>query len=162
MTARPTFAAALAVALLSALTVGAALVMQHGFGYVPCMLCLWGRWPHYLGAPLALLAAVLAWRGNGGAARICLVLAGLLFLGGAGLGAFHAGVEWGFWPGPASCAGANAAPTSAGGLLDQMRTTRVVPCDAAAFRVLGISLAGYNALISAALAGLAFAGVRRT
>lgn len=162
MTARPTFAAALAVAFLSALTIGAALVMQHGFGYVPCMLCLWGRWPHYLGAPLALLAAVLAWRGNGGAARICLVLAGLLFLGGAGLGAFHAGVEWGFWPGPASCAGANAAPTSAGGLLDQMRTTRVVPCDAAAFRVLGISLAGYNALISAALAALAFAGVRRT
>ncbi|PZQ18879.1 MAG: disulfide bond formation protein B [Ancylobacter novellus] len=161
MTARLSPAsAALAVALLSALTVGAALVMQHGFGYVPCMLCLWGRWPHYLGAPLALLAAFLAWRGNGGAAKICLVLAGLLFLGGAGLGAYHAGVEWGFWPGPASCAGANAAPTSAGGLLDQMRTTRIVPCDAAAFRVLGISLAGYNALISAALAALAAAGLR--
>lgn len=161
MTARLSPAsAALAVALLSALTVGAALVMQHGFGYVPCMLCLWGRWPHYLGAPLALLAAFLAWRGNGGAAKICLVLAGLLFVGGAGLGAYHAGVEWGFWPGPASCAGANAAPTSAGGLLDQMRTTRIVPCDAAAFRVLGISLAGYNALISAALAALAAAGLR--
>lgn len=154
-------AAALIVAVVAVATVGAALVMQHGFGYVPCMLCLWERWPYYLGAPLALAAALLASRGPSGAARALLGLVALLFVGGAVLGAYHAGVEWKFWPGPASCAGANAAPTSAGGLLDQMRTTRIVPCDDAAFRVLGISLAGYNALISLALAGIAAIGARR-
>lgn len=152
--------AALAVALLSALTVGAALVMEHGFHYVPCMLCLWERWPYYLGAPLALAAALLAAGGKPAPARLALGLTALLFVGGAILGAYHAGVEWKFWPGPASCAGANAAPTSAGGLLDQMRTTRIVPCDDASFRVLGISLAGYNALISLGLAALATLGAR--
>lgn len=154
-------AAALLVAIVSAATVGAALVMQHGFGYVPCMLCLWGRWPHYVGAPLALAAALMASRGADQPGRLLLWAIVLVFLAGVGLSAFHAGVEWGFWPGPASCAGANAAPTTAGGLLDQMRTTRIVPCDAASFRVLGISLAGYNALISLALAGLAAMGARK-
>lgn len=152
--------AGLAVAFAAISTVGAALVMQHGFGYVPCMLCLWERWPYYLGAPLALLAGLAALAGRPGLARALLLLVALLFAGGAVLGAYHAGVEWKFWPGPASCAGANAAPSSAGGLLDQMRTTRIVPCDDAAWRLLGISLAGYNALISAALAALAAAGAR--
>ncbi|HEY0291705.1 MAG TPA: disulfide bond formation protein B [Hansschlegelia sp.] len=153
--------AALLVAIVAALTVCGALVFQHGFGYVPCMLCLWERWPYYLGAPLALLAALLAARGNPGAARLFLIVVGLLFVGGAGLGAYHAGVEWGFWPGPASCAGADAAPTSAGGLLESMRATKIVPCDSAAWTLLGISLAGYNALIAAALAAVAFIGAQR-
>ena len=154
-------AVALLVAVVSAATVGGALVMQHGFGYVPCMLCLWGRWPHYVGAPLALGAALFAFRGALPPARLLLWLTALVFVAGVGISAYHAGVEWGFWPGPASCAGANAAPTSAGGLLDQMKTTRIVPCDAASFRVLGISLAGYNALISLALAWLAAMGARK-
>jgi disulfide bond formation protein DsbB len=147
--------AGLVVGIAAALTVGGALIFQHGFGYVPCMLCLWERWPYYLGAPLALLAAALGEKG-----RAPLALAGLLFAGGAALSAYHAGVEWSFWPGPTSCAGADAAPTSAGGLLEQMRTTRIVPCDRAAWRLLGISLAGYSALISAALAAIAIWGVR--
>lgn len=152
---------AFVVAALAAATVGGALIFQHGFGYVPCMLCLWERWPYYLGAPIALLAGVLGLGGRPGPARALLALAALIFATGSGLGAYHAGVEWGFWPGPASCAGANAAPTSAGGLLDQMRTTHVVPCDAAAWTFLGISLAGYNALIAAALAVAAIVGAKR-
>lgn len=154
-------AAALVIAVVAAATVGGALIFEHGFGYVPCMLCLWSRWPYYLGAPLALAAAVLAARGNAGAARLLLTLVSLLFLGGVALGVYHAGVEWSFWPGPTSCAGANAAPSSAGGLLEQMRTTRIVPCDRAAWRLFGISLAGYSAMISLALAALALIGVRR-
>ncbi|MDR4306286.1 disulfide bond formation protein B [Chelatococcus sambhunathii] len=154
-------AAALVIAVVAALTVGGALIFEHVFGYVPCMLCLWERWPYYLGAPLALLAALLAVRGNAGAARLLLVLVAILFLGGAALGAYHAGVEWSFWPGPTSCAGANAAPSSAGGLLEQMRTTRIVPCDRAAWRLFGVSLAGYSALISLGLVALALIGARR-
>jgi disulfide bond formation protein DsbB len=151
----------LLIAAAAALTVGAALVFQHGFGYVPCMLCLWERWPYYIGAPLALVAFGLAAAGSPGPARLVLLLTGLLFAGGAALGAYHAGVEWGFWPGPTSCAGADAAPTSAGGLLESLNRTRIVPCDRAAWTLFGLSLAGYNALIAAALAIAAFAAARR-
>lgn len=153
-------AAGVAIAVVAAATVGGALVFEHGFGYVPCMLCLWERWPYYLGAPLALLAGLLALRGHA-ASKLLFVALALLFFGGAVLGAYHAGVEWGFWPGPTSCAGANAAPTSAGGLLAQMKTTRIVPCDRAAWRFLGLSLAGYNALIALGLAAVAALATRR-
>lgn len=153
-------AAGFLIAAAAALTVGGALIFEHGFGYVPCMLCLWGRWPYYAGAPLGLLAGALAMRGAPGGAKIVLVLLGLMFLGSAGFAGYHAGVEWSFWPGPSSCAGADAAPTSAGGLLEQMKTTRIVPCDRAAWRLFGLSLAGYSALISLALSALAFAAVR--
>ncbi|MFD1703632.1 disulfide bond formation protein B [Methylopila henanensis] len=152
--------AGLLIAAVATLAVGGALVFEHGFGYVPCMLCLWQRWPYYLGAPLALIAVLLAARGAAGPARLLLVAVAVLFAGGAALGVYHAGVEWSFWPGPTSCAGANAAPTSAGGLLAQMQTTRIVPCDRAAWRLFGLSLAGYNALVAAGLAGLAIAGAR--
>lgn len=153
--------AALLVAVGAAVTVGGALVFQHGFGYVPCMLCLWGRWPYYVGAPLALLAFALATRGRADAGRTTLWLIAMLFVGGALFAAYHAGVEWSFWPGPTSCAGADAAPTATGGLLEQMRSTRIVPCDRAAWRLFGISLAGYSALISLGLAGVAAIGARR-
>ncbi|MFD1333500.1 disulfide bond formation protein B [Methylopila musalis] len=153
--------AALAVAVIGAAAIGGALVFEHVFGYVPCMLCLWQRWPYYLGVPLALAAAALARGGTTGAARAALILVALLFAVGAGLGVHHAGVEWGFWPGPASCAGANAAPSSVGGLMESMRGTRIVPCDSAAWRFLGLSLAGYNALIAAGLSAIAVWGLRR-
>jgi disulfide bond formation protein DsbB len=150
----PAAFAGFAVGGVAALAIGGALVFQYGFGYVPCMLCLWQRWPYYLGIPLALVAGALALGGRTGPAKALLAVVGLLFLGGAGLGLYHAGVEWSFWPGPASCAGADAAPTSAGGLLAQMRATRIVPCDSAAWRLFGVSLAGYNALIALGLSAL--------
>ncbi len=158
---RPAAILAFVIAAAAALTVGGALVFQHGFGYVPCMLCLWQRWPYYVGAPLALAAGLLGLAGATGAMRLLLAATALLFLGGAALGGYHAGVEWGFWPGPASCAGANAAPTSASDLLRQMSGARLVPCDRAAWRLLGLSLAGYNALIAAGLAALALYALRR-
>jgi disulfide bond formation protein DsbB len=73
---------------------------------------------------------------------------------GAGLGVYHAGIEWGFWPGLATCAG--VAPTPSGNILDSLKNpTRFVSCDEAAWRFLGISLAGYNALIAGVLAWIA-------
>jgi disulfide bond formation protein DsbB len=94
-------------------------------------------------------------------ARVGLVLIGLVFLGSAGLGAYHAGVEWGWFAGPSDCGGAAApAPESVEGFLRDLDRTRVVSCTEAAWRFLGLSLAGWNALISLGLAGLAFAGAR--
>jgi hypothetical protein len=92
-------------------------------------------------------------------ARIGLVLLGLVFLGSAGLGAYHAGVEWGWFAGPSDCGGAVAsAPGSVGDFLRDLERTRVVSCTEAAWRFMGLSLAGWNVLISLGLAGLAFAG----
>jgi disulfide bond formation protein DsbB len=70
-------------------------------------------------------------------------------------------VEWKFWAGPQECSGLTVNFGHAGGLLDQMSHSRVVPCDAAAWRLFGISLAGYNVLISLALAVVALWGIAK-
>lgn len=143
---------ALAVALGAAATIGGALVFEHGLGYVPCKLCLIQRNPYYAAIPLALVAAFLPPRWT----RAGLWLLALLFLVSAGLGAYHAGVEWGFWAGPSDCGGAPAsAAGNMGDFLNQLQKTRVVSCTEAAWRFLGLSLAGWNVVISLALAAFA-------
>ena len=144
---------ALAVALGAAATIGGALVFEHAFGYVPCKLCLMQRDPYYAAIPLALAAALAPPRWG----RAGLWLLALVFAVSAGLGAYHAGVEWGFWTGPADCGGggAGAGAGNVGDFLNQLQTTRVVSCTEAAWRFLGLSLAGWNVLISLVLMGLA-------
>jgi disulfide bond formation protein DsbB len=143
---------ALAVALGAAATVGGALVFEHAFGYVPCKLCLIQRNPYYIAIPLGLAAAVLPPRWG----RIGLWLLALVFAVSAVLGAYHAGVEWGLWAGPSDCGGGSGAGAgNVGDFLNQLQNTRVVSCTEAAWRFLGLSLAGWNVLISLALAGVA-------
>lgn len=147
---------AAALILLAALgTIAGALVFEHLFGLRPCPLCLTQRYPYYAAMAVAL-ATVLFPRPPWG--RVGLVVLALIFLGSAGLGAYHAGVEWGWWPGPNDCAG---APTPTAGsvsdFLNQLQTTRVVSCTEAAWRLFGLSLAGWNVVISLGLAGLAVA-----
>lgn len=144
--------AGLWLAIASALTVGAALVLQYGYGYAPCKLCLTERLPYYAAVPLGLLALFLPER----LARIALGLAALGLLYGAGIGVYHAGAEWGFWPGPADCGGGTGAnPGQIGDFLNSLQTTKVVDCSVAALRVMGVSLAGWSAVISAVLASFA-------
>jgi disulfide bond formation protein DsbB len=144
--------AALAVALAAAATVGGALVFEHMFGYVPCKLCLIQRYPYYAAIPLGIAAALAPPRWG----RAGLWLLALLFLISAGLGAYHAGVEWGFWAGPSDCGGGTGASAgNVGDFLNQLQNTRVVSCTEAAWRFLGLSLAGWNVLISLGLAALA-------
>jgi disulfide bond formation protein DsbB len=155
----PVAAAAIAVALGGAATILGAWFFQYGLGLPPCPLCLEQRWPYYAAIPLALLVAIGDRFGtNRKVLAVGLVVVALAMLWGAGLGAYHAGVEWKWWPGPQDCSGAGFSGGSAGNLLQQMRTARVVRCDEAAWRFLGLSLAGYNVLISLALAGFAAAG----
>lgn len=152
--ARPQFTAALIVALAGAATLAGAWYFQLVVGLAPCPLCLEQRIPYYVGVPLALIAALLAARGSGGGSRLVLGLVGLLMAGGAVLAAYHAGVEWHWWAGPTTCSG--AGPVQGGNLLTDLNTARVVRCDEAPWRLAGISLAGYNVLIAAALALIAF------
>lgn len=152
---------ALAVAAGAALTLIGAWIFQYGFGYPPCPLCLEQRYAYYFAVPLG----VILWLGLNYGARRRVLVAGfaalaLAFLWNAGLGAYHSGVEWRFWPGPSDCSGSLGQLGGPGGLLQQLQNTRVIRCDEAAWRFLGLSLAGYNVLISLALAALALIGVR--
>jgi disulfide bond formation protein DsbB len=93
--------------------------------------------------------------------RIALGALALVFVISALLGAYHAGVEWGWFAGPNDCGG--AAPPAAASTADflrQLQTTRVVSCTDAAWRLLGLSLAGWNAVASVGLAGLALVAAR--
>lgn len=140
------------LAIAAAATVGAALVLQYVYGYAPCKLCLTERLPYYAAVPLGVIALF----GPPWLARLTLGLAALSLLYGAGIGVYHAGAEWGFWPGPADCGGGTGAnPTGVGDFMNALQSTRVVDCSTAALRVLGISLAGWSAVVSFALASLA-------
>ena len=135
---------------------------QYVLKYVPCPLCYQQRIPYYFAIPLGLLLAAFAFYGAGKQlVRYGLSVLALILLISAGMGVYHAGVEWSWWQGPTSCAA--GAPSSApiGNILDSIRNIRAVPCNEAAWRLFGISLAGYNALISAAAALIALAGARR-
>ena len=153
-------AAAAAVFVLSFATLGGAWYFQFVLGYQPCHLCLIQRIPYYIVTPLSLAVAIAA---RAGAPRrvatgglVVLVAAALC---SAALGAYHAGIEWGFWQGPADCTGPLINLKSGGSLIDELNSIHVVPCDKAAWTFLGISLAGYNALISLALAVIAGCGL---
>lgn len=151
-----------AIFLLAAMaaTVGGALAFQHIGGYIPCKLCLEQRMPYYVGIPLMALAALSAsMRAPALLTRGLLVVGGLLMVWGLYMGVYHSGVEWGWWPGPTDC-GAVAAPESggSGGVLDALNTVVPPSCDKAALRILGLSLAGWNAIASLVLAVVAFRG----
>lgn len=154
--------AAFAVAIVALATLSGAWYFQYYLGYVPCPLCLEQRIPYYVAIPFGLLLGLFAaYGGSARLVRLGLYALALVMLASAGLGIYHAGVEWSFWQGPASCA--SGAPTNAplGDILKSIQNIRAVPCNEAAWRLFGLSLAGYNALISAALAVFAFAAARR-
>jgi disulfide bond formation protein DsbB len=150
--------AALAITLIAFATIAGALVFE-AFGYLPCELCLKQRWAYYAGVPLAGLTTLVATRSTT-LARPLLWLLALLFLGSTGFGIYHAGVEWGFWPGPTACSGAATSVGSMDDFMKQLQTMQVVQCDKVAIRILGLSLAGWNAVISAAMSALAVIGAR--
>lgn len=157
----PPLAAAATVAVIGAATIGGFFFFQYVLGYPPCPLCLDQRMAFYAAVPLA----ALLWLGAGhGAQRKVLFLGFLvitaLMLWNTGLSAFHAGVEWKFWPGPLDCSGPINGLGSAGNMLKQLQSIRIVRCDEAAWRLFGISLAGYDVLVSLFLSLVAAWGAK--
>jgi disulfide bond formation protein DsbB len=124
-----------------------ALAFQFIGGLAPCPMCIWQRWPHL--AAVVIAAAALAVPGR--AARpLALAGAGAAAVA-SGLGVFHAGVEQGWWEGPASCVGLDPAGLSPEQLLDQLAGAPLVRCDEIVWEFLGLTMAGWNALLSAGL-----------
>jgi disulfide bond formation protein DsbB len=146
--------AALLIFLVAFATIAGAWIFEY-YGYAPCELCLKQRWAYYAGVPLALAVAVLAPR-NPGLAKAGVSLLALLWLGSMVFGIYHSGVEWKWWAGPATC---TAQAGFSGGLPDLSKPA--VLCDTPAIRIFGLSLAGWNAVISLGLALVALAGLRR-
>ena len=161
--ANPALTAALAITVIAAATLAGAWYMQLVLGIQPCELCLAQRYAYYLVVPLAALIAVAAARETPRGALVAgLAVIALVTLGNAGLAAYHAGVEWGFWQGPTACTGPVGNLGSAGDLLQRLDSVKVVRCDEVQWRFLGLSLAGYNVLISLAMAAIAALGAIRT
>jgi disulfide bond formation protein DsbB len=154
--------AALAIAGIAAATLAGAWFFQLVLDIQPCPLCLEQRYTYYLAVPLALLVAIAATRPTPRPVLVAgLLLLALAVLGNAGLGAYHAGVEWGFWPGPTDCSGPVVDLGTAGSLLRRLSTVKVIRCDEVQWRFLGLSMAGYNVLISLLMAAIAGWGVVR-
>jgi disulfide bond formation protein DsbB len=154
--------AALAIGIIAAATLAGAWFFQLVLDIRPCPLCLEQRYAYYLAVPLGALIALAAARD----APRAVLYAGLAILvaaalGNAGLGAYHAGVEWGFWQGPTDCTGPVGNLGSAGNLLERLDTVRVIRCDEVQWRFLGLSLAGYNVLISLLMAAIGIWGIGR-
>jgi len=160
---QPALTAALAIAVIAAATLAGAWFFQLVLDIRPCPLCLEQRYAYYLAIPLGALVAVAAARD----APRAVVIAGLAILaasalGNAWLGAYHAGVEWHFWQGPTDCTGPVGNLGSAGNLLERLDTVKVIRCDEVQWRFLGLSLAGYNVLISLLMAAIAAWGIARS
>lgn len=148
--------------LAAASLLAGAWYFQLVLGLLPCKLCLEQRWPHYIAVGLGVAALAAGLAGHAARLRPALGLMALIFAISALMGAYHAGVEWGWFAGPTDCGG--AAPAAAGSMQDfmkQLQTTRVVSCTEAAWRFAGLSLAGWNAVMSLGLAGFAVLAVLR-
>jgi disulfide bond formation protein DsbB len=159
----PGLSAALAVAVVAAATLAGAWFFQLVLDIRPCPLCLEQRYAYYLAVPLALLVAIAAAKNAPRSVLIAgLALLALAALCNAWLGGYHAGVEWGFWPGPTDCSGPVADLGNAGSLLERLSTVKVIRCDEVQWRFLGLSLAGYNVLISLGMAAIAARGAGKT
>ncbi|HET9716913.1 MAG TPA: disulfide bond formation protein B [Pseudolabrys sp.] len=152
----PAVAATAILTIVGALTICGFFFFEYVLGYPPCPLCLEQRNAFYAAVPLA----ALLWLGaNYGASRK-VMLAGFavivaVMLWNTGLSAYHAGVEWKLWPGPTDCSGPISNFGSASDLVNRLQNIRIVRCDEAAWRFLGISLAGYDVLVSLFLAAVA-------
>jgi len=160
--ARPAGEVPLVVTVIAAATLIGAWIFQYGFGIVPCELCLEQRYAYYFVIVAGGLLALGAARGLD--ARLVaagLVVLALATLANAVLGSYHAGVEWGWWQGPTACSGPLVDLGNAGDLLKKLDKVKVIRCDEVQWRFLGLSLAGYNVLISLLMAALSLWGAAR-
>ena len=131
--------ARLLAVLIPAGLLGGAYISQYVFGLYPCEMCWWQRYPHFAAIPLALASYAIQ------PARVRVALAGLAIITSGLIGGFHAGVEYGWWEGITGC---SKLPAD----IDVMDVSAapLVRCDVAPWDLFGISLAGWNFLISCA------------
>ena len=140
---------------ISASLLGGAILFQYVGGLAPCSLCIWQRWPHLA----VMILAIIGLRGIMPRLMLGLILiAGLI---SAALGSYHAGIEWGFWAGPSGCTSNLALDGDITAMTQQLLDTPLVRCDDVAWSLFGLSMAGWNALISLDIIAAALISLRR-
>ena len=144
MTASDKLAQRLAIGI-PALLLGGAYLSQYGFGLFPCEMCWWQRYAHFAALALALVSTFAPPR------RLWVALAAAAILVAGLIGAYHAGVEYKWWEGLTTC-----SSTAAGNSIDDILNAPLIRCDEAQWTLFGISLAGYDFLISTATAIVVF------
>lgn len=136
----------LAASLGSASLLAGAWIFQY-FGFAPCPMCIWQRWPH--GIAVAIGAVALLYP------HILPALLGALATAATGaIGVYHSGVERGFWEGPSTCAGNETTGLSADQLLEQIMAAPLVRCDEIAWQMFGATMPNLNAALSFALTAI--------
>ncbi|MEL7090742.1 MAG: disulfide bond formation protein B [Pseudomonadota bacterium] len=138
----------------AALLLGA-FAFQHLGGLAPCKMCIWQRYPHVAAVALGAVALFLP-------LRAIIALGGLAALITAGIGGYHVGVEQAWWDGPATCSAQDIGGMGTGDLFDQIMAAPLVRCDEIAWQFAGLSMAGWNMVVSLALALIWVAALRRT
>jgi disulfide bond formation protein DsbB len=155
---QPKASAAAAIAVIGLATIAGFFFFQYVLGYPPCPLCYEQRVAYYVAVPLsAMILLGLSVNSSNKVLTLALFAIAAAMLWNAALGVYHSGIEWHWWPGPQDCSGPTPS-LSGGNLLEQLQKVRVVRCDEAAWRFLGLSLAGYNVLVSLTLAAIAVWG----
>lgn len=153
---QPAYTAGASVLFGATAVILAALAFEHIGGYAPCPLCVAQRYAYYIGIPIAFIGLVLMSANRRTGAAVLFLVVGLGFFINAILGGYHAGAEWGFWPGPSTCE-QPLQPLSLGEDFSQtLSQTAVASCTEPAWRMFGLSFAGWNVLISLALSATAF------
>lgn len=128
----------------SAALLGGAFAFQYLGGLAPCKLCLWARWPHGAAILIGMLALFLP-------GAVLPVLGALAAAATVGVGIYHTGVEQHWWQGPTTCTSGSIEGMDPAALLDQILAAPVVRCDEIAWSMWGISMASWNAILSAGL-----------
>jgi disulfide bond formation protein DsbB len=157
----PAALAAGTIAAIAMATLAGAWFFEYVLDIKPCPMCLEQRYAYYLLIVLGAVLALAASRPPRAVVIAGLVIMALAAFGNSIYGAYHAGVEWGYWPGPASCAGSVPNLGGASDLLKRLDTVKVIRCDEVQWRFLGLSLAGYNFLISGLMGLIALFGINR-
>lgn len=139
---------------------GSAMLLTGAFlfqmlGYAPCKMCIWQRWPHVIAFVIGACFFALPY-------RVTALLGALAAATTAAIGAFHVGVEQGWWEGPSDCTGSGLTNMSGADLLSTDIVDTIVMCDEIAWQLAGVSMAGWNAIISLFLAGLWIVAARRS
>ena len=141
---------------ISTTLLGSALLFQYIGGLAPCNLCIWQRWPH-------LAVIIIAFIGLRGIMPRGMLW--LTFIAGSisvSLGSYHAGIEYGLWPGPAGCTANLSHDGDIKALTQQLLVTPLARCDEVPWSLFGLSMAGWNALISIDIVAAALISLRRS
>lgn len=143
--------------LASFATLCGAWISQYGFNKHPCELCMAQRYPYMFAMAISVLALLIRHKH---VVRLCLLLCAFAFLCTGSIALYHAGVEQGVIEGPAACSGSNDSAQTLDELRASIMNAPLVSCSQASVEVMGISMAGWNAVAGFFLLGITLAGLR--